>query len=196
MITQLDNQYLLDITADLPMKQIDVDDQPYLQRYYAGQLTRGFSAGHDIWLHRFMSEDADRHLHNHPFNARSYVLLGGYTETVLRDPKSKQSMIDMLRRQGSINRYMLHNLIREPDLHMLWESFEDDRSYAEALRIDPFRWHRISHVEPATWTLMIVDPRRLPFWYFAETGGRISTILASPRDWWRDCGTRKTEGLE
>jgi hypothetical protein len=45
-----------------------------------------------IRIHRIMREDRDRHLHDHPWNARTFILRGGYEEErpgqafILRQP--------------------------------------------------------------------------------------------------------------
>ena len=86
MITQAEHQAisqefsthrrLMDLTATMPMKQIDIGGKPYLQRYFVQTL----ADGRDLWLHRFLSADGEQHLHSHPFNSESVILCGGYVE--------------------------------------------------------------------------------------------------------------------
>jgi hypothetical protein len=73
---KLTHEHMMRATAEMPMKLIRVNDEPYLERYYAGR----FSDGYDLWLHHFVSADADRHVHSHPFVFFTVMLLGSYTE--------------------------------------------------------------------------------------------------------------------
>ena len=143
---------LIKMTRNKPMKQIDVQGQPYLQRYYLGSL-----AGVQFWLHRFLSADGDRHHHNHPWRALSVVLAGRYTEHLL----SGQNLTTRSRRPLGMPAIIGRN-----------------------------RTHRIGWNKPETWTLMIVGPRRFPFWSFINTDGSEERVATSARDWWRYCGTR------
>jgi len=65
------NKILYWLTGFLPCRLITIRDKPYLERYY---ITR------NIYLHRFISMDGDRHLHDHPWRAFSFILSGAYTE--------------------------------------------------------------------------------------------------------------------
>ena len=197
------NQYLLNLTANMPMKQINIDtfedvaggefglpteiirlktgSAPYLQRYYAG-TTRD---NKDIWLHRFLSSDSERHLHQHPFNCTSIMIAGCYhEEKICRHTKDHQVEITTPERPD------FDKLSRAVGL--LGHGIFDARPVsANFLQVSPqhksigvFDWHRITYADPETWTLLIVDPDRLPFWFFAEDGGQFKQEEASPRDWW------------
>lgn len=63
------------ITRARPMKAIDVHGRRYLERYFMFQLF-----GVQVWLHRFLSGDGDRHHHSPPWTAMSIVLSGRYYE--------------------------------------------------------------------------------------------------------------------
>ena len=69
-------------TAKLPCRLIrNEDDSPYLERYYIGKCF-----GVTFYLHRFVSSNAEKHLHNHPWKwARAVVLSGSYGEEVALD---------------------------------------------------------------------------------------------------------------
>jgi hypothetical protein len=83
-------------------RTICVDGKPYLERYYlAGPIrarTAAFWPENDrpvprlrwlrrVWyLHRFLAPDADRHLHDHPWDGRGRILAGAYVEE--REPTS------------------------------------------------------------------------------------------------------------
>ena len=56
--------------------------------------------------------------------------------------------------------------------------------------ITVFDWHRIARVAPETWTAFIVEPARLPMWYFKDDMGRLESVAASDRKWWLTAGNR------
>ncbi|HEY6527119.1 MAG TPA: hypothetical protein VIZ65_00375 [Cellvibrionaceae bacterium] len=64
------------LTADMPCKKIIINNALYLRRYFV----RENADGSQEWLHEFITEDGERHLHSHPWNAISTILCGGYTE--------------------------------------------------------------------------------------------------------------------
>lgn len=67
----------------------DEDGSVYMERYW---LFNPYPTGNDgggrrwgdwmpsIRIHRIMREDRDRHLHDHPWNARAFILSGWYFE--------------------------------------------------------------------------------------------------------------------
>ena len=61
-----------------PCRVIDSGGSPYLVRVYLGHW-RGWR----IYLHRYVSADGERWLHDHPFSGLSLILSGGYVEEVL-----------------------------------------------------------------------------------------------------------------
>lgn len=67
-------KFLLHITRNRPCKVIDVNG-PYIERYFMTDLF-----GYQVWLHRFLQHDGERHLHGHPWTALSVVLHGWYNE--------------------------------------------------------------------------------------------------------------------
>lgn len=69
------HRFLMWLTKNRPCKKITVNDKPYLERYYMGSVL-----GRQIWLHRFLSCDGESHHHDHPWDAVSVVLSGGYVE--------------------------------------------------------------------------------------------------------------------
>lgn len=71
-------------------------------------------------VHHILREDRDRHLHDHPWAFRTFVLRGGYVETkmtqetrTLLDPAYRQSWVEM---RPSVKRWMLwrHSMERLP----------------------------------------------------------------------------------
>jgi len=67
---------LYKITANLPCRLINIGDEPYLERYFLGKIL-----GVTFYLHRFVSADTEREVHDHPWGwAFALVLAGGYWE--------------------------------------------------------------------------------------------------------------------
>jgi len=67
---------LMHLTANSPMKTVVINSEPYLERYYMGTDEQGVQT----WLHRFLRNDSESHLHTHPWDAESMILCGGYIE--------------------------------------------------------------------------------------------------------------------
>lgn len=61
-----------------PCRVIDSGGTPYLIRIYLAHW-RGWR----LYLHRFVTADGERWLHDHPFSGCALVLSGGYWEEVL-----------------------------------------------------------------------------------------------------------------
>ncbi len=183
---RLTPQTLLRLTVDMPMKQININGQGYLQRYYAGT----FRDGSDLWLHRFLSNDGDRHVHSHPFEFQSVMLCGGYTEEFLTDDGSKDHRVTLPNPYSN-----LHDLLEE-FLVSLKKNFRPQSSaFLHAAggaqnEIDIYDWHRICAVNDDTWTAVVVKPKRLPKWFFKNDEGELVDMLGSPRDWWKNYKTR------
>ena len=71
---------LYKLSGRLPVRIIDIDGRPYLERYYLGK-----ALGLTFYLHRFVAADQDRHVHDHPWAwAFSLVLAGSYLEEAVR----------------------------------------------------------------------------------------------------------------
>jgi hypothetical protein len=153
----MNHETLMTMTANMPMKTIVVNGEPYMERYFAG-YTQG---GNQHWLHRFLRDDSEPHLHSHPWEARSMVLCGWYKEQS-RGIAATNGCNDHFRyyREGS------HNMIYEETLH------------------------RIIEVVPNTWTLMHVRASRLPQWFFVESDGTSRNVDSSPENWHESFGVR------
>jgi len=67
---------LMLLTANYPMKTIEILGEPYLERYHV----KTDEDGTQHWLHRFLRNDSERHQHSHPWEARSKILCGSYLE--------------------------------------------------------------------------------------------------------------------
>ncbi len=121
------NKLLFWYTANRPARLITINDQPYLERYFVGRW-RGVT----FYLHRYVSSDNERFLHNHPWTwSRSIVLSGGYDEEVVTDLaiESQSGCLTMDRRINWWN------------------------------RIDGNHFHRIANAAPGTWTLFFHSER-------------------------------------
>jgi len=69
------NCILYFISGFFPCRIIMVNDKPYLERYFITDK---------IFIHRFLSSDGDRHVHDHPWYwAFSIILTGKYHEELL-----------------------------------------------------------------------------------------------------------------
>lgn len=116
------------LTGHLPCRLIKLDGDPYLERYYVGQLF-----GVTFYLHRFVSSDSERHVHNHPWGwGRALVLAGGYLEERVQDlcPAAGPS-----------------GCVTETKPVRWWN------------RVDGNDFHRIVEAEPETWTLFMHGER-------------------------------------
>jgi len=126
-------RFLFWFSSRLPCRLIDNGGQPYLERYFL------FSCcGLTAYLHRFVGQDGDRDLHDHPWNySLAIVLVGRYFEERLHgfDPAFGLVIGERL-----IRRF---NLITGRD------------------------FHRISRTQKETWTLFM-HGRRVKGWGFME----------------------------
>lgn len=121
-------QLLYRLTGHLPCRLIKLDGDPYLERYYVGQLF-----GVTFYLHRFVSSDSERHVHNHPWGwGRALVLAGSYVE---------ESVLDLCPAAGPSGCVTKDKKVR-------WWG-----------RADGNHFRRTKDAEPDTWTLFMHGPR-------------------------------------
>ena len=159
--------YLTEYTSQMPCKTIQINGADYLRRYYAGT----FENDQDLWLHEFLTCDGERHLHCHPFESRSFIICGGYTE------ETPDGLYE-------------HRADEIPEWLKLALLGVLDRAGGGGRRISVYDWHRIAAVLPGTWTAFIVDHRRLPMWCFRSEDGTLEPVKASPREWYLSHGPR------
>lgn len=162
------NELLYRLSARLPCRLI----HPYLERYYLGRL---FSV--TFYLHRFVSSDSERHLHNHPWGwGRSLVLSGSYSE---------ESVVDLCPHAGRSGCVTRTTRVR-------WWN-----------KVDGNWFHRISDVKPGTWTLFFHGKRvgvagRPKGWGFLESVDSETTIFrpfpSGASRWWETADTGKHIG--
>jgi len=98
-----------------PCRVIPSGGKPYLVRVYLGHW-RGWR----LYLHRFVSRDAERWVHDHPFDGRSLVLSGGYVEEVLHT-LSAEPVRYRRRWFNAVPAHKLHRIVEvEPDTWTLF----------------------------------------------------------------------------
>ena len=105
------SKWLYKITGKMPCRLIYIGDGPYLERYYVGKIF-----GVTLYLHRFVSADSERALHDHPWDKSfSIVLAGSYMETRLDyfDPLSDTGVVTKERK------VKWFNLIRGDCFHLI-----------------------------------------------------------------------------
>jgi hypothetical protein len=106
----MNHEFLMQITAAMPMKTIQVNGQDYLERYFAGYA----DGGGQWWLHHFLRADSEEHLHTHAFKANAVVLCGGYTEQYRHygsPPESTRTRYLKAGYTNEINEAHLHRII-------------------------------------------------------------------------------------
>lgn len=122
------DRFLYRLTAGLPARLINIDGRPYLERYFVARIL-----GVTVYLHRFVSPDRERHLHNHPWGwGRAVVLSGGYDEEVVTD------LCPAVGPSGCVT---------------------ETRRIRWYNRVDGAHFHRIANAERGTWTLFMHGPR-------------------------------------
>lgn len=122
------NRLLFRLTANRPCRLIKLNDRPYLERYFVGQLL-----GVTFYLHRFVSDDSERHLHNHPWTrSLSLILCGSYVE---------EHVVDFCPHAGS------SGCVTRRDLRRWWNWVPGNLL------------HRIHDAKPGTWSLFMHGQR-------------------------------------
>lgn len=174
------NKVLLKQTENLPCKIIEINGQPYLERYFVGHD----GGGNQLWLHHFLTADGERHHHSHPWHATSQILTGGYCEETL-NLHSSPELQGIL---GSVSAQIFNNLIANninARVKMQRWLLAGDSNL-----ITPSTLHRIVEVKPNTWSALTVSHQRAENWFFIDENDNRQTMQASPRDWWQTCTTR------
>lgn len=157
------------LTANRPCRLINTAGKPYLERYY---LFRVF--GITVYLHRFVRNDSDHALHNHPWrHAVSLVLTGAYTA---EQPGHVARLND-----GTHLLYPLHHWVR-------WVNY---------IRHSTF--HQIVAVRPETWTLFMHTRWRYEWGFLKpqDWGYRFQASTPRPtREWWHTAPNGRDAGRE
>jgi hypothetical protein len=124
---RLIDKLLFNITAVLRCRIIRGNHgEPYLERYHLFRLPGGGGA----YIHRFLSSDPDRGLHDHPWKrALGVVLAGGYREQRLVDDRVVERDLGA----GSVNRLRgadFHRIIL-PSQQQAWTLFVHSRKASD-----------------------------------------------------------------
>ena len=143
------HESMMALTAKMPMKEIIINGEVYLQRYFAHQLADGTQ----VWYHRFLRNDSEQHLHSHPWSARSKILIGSYIE----ESRSEAGDFNVSQKYfaGDANNIWydtIHRIVEvEPDTWTLmivspgrkstWHFIETDGTKTE-MPTSPFEWHQ------------------------------------------------------
>lgn len=154
------------LTANRPMRLIEIQGEPYLERYHIASLF-----GRSIWLHHFVRNDEERHVHDHPWSALSIVLTGAYLEEIQHYSTTKLG-------QG----YSLFTFKNRKALGFNW--------------IPATKRHRIASVIPGTWSLMLVGKRHGNGWHFYQGQKKYQPFASTGDDWHKTAGTRSDVYLE
>lgn len=165
------SRLLYHFTANRPCRLIYRDGlHPYLERYFLFQI-----GPVTAYLHRFVAEDADEEVHDHPWRALAVCLVGSYSE--------ERAVLDSANGWQSAYRRIFPG---RPN----WLGLRD--------------FHRITKTEPETWTLFIHGRRRkawgfLKSWVHNE-GERVTLYHPPPGkstlNWWRNVPVGNKAGRE
>ncbi len=180
---KITHEMMMEVTKNMPMKPTFIDEELYMERYYAGT----FRDGSDLWYHHFLRNDAERHLHSHGFEFKTTMLCGAYTEECLNKDGKKDLRVTLPPVFDEARAFLKNIVLASVDLPKL--DFRKEYMYYgnnHGRKISVFDWHRIAAVEPDTWTMIVVQPERLPYWFFKDDEGNIEQIPSSPKDWWKD----------
>ena len=133
----------------LRVRVIHIDGQPYLERYALFRC-RWFTA----YIHRFVTEDAERWLHNHPWQWSCGIpLCGGYLEERLRWLDPKHGLVIRLR---EVCRFQC-NLISAKDFHRI-------------VRVRPCTWSLFLHTRRVKgWGFITAREKALNYWHLEYT---------------------------
>lgn len=123
----------------------------YMRRFWLFNPYPAHSSGKANWfpisirIHHIRRPDQDRHLHDHPWNARTFILRGGYTEKRPCAPTHDYPYVD--------------------DFY--------NRNEGETAALKFGEYHRITHVSPdGVWTLFVTGKYR-GTWGFLVDGAKV-----------------------
>lgn len=161
---------LYQLTASKPIRMIYSNGSPYLERYYLGGI-----GSMRFYLHRFVSGDGDRALHDHPWKrSLAICLAGGYLEQRIKwfNPETAFDVAEKTIWPGKFN------------------------------LIKAATFHQIMHTKPETWTLFMHGRKIKPWGFINKT--TITDSKGEPRlvshyledsdpdshhNWWDDAPT-------
>lgn len=141
------HEHMMALTANMPMKCIEINGEPYLERYFAHMLADGTQ----VWYHRFLRNDSERHLHTHPWMAVSTILVGCYLEERSIDgpvfvrgfqegdsnliaPSTLHRIVEVLPNTWTM-------MIVDPGRKPTWH-FVDEKGKRTEMPTSPFEWNK------------------------------------------------------
>lgn len=137
------HELLMLLTASLPMKSIEVGGLPYLERYHV----KTDPDGTQHWMHRFLRNDSERHLHSHPWTATSRILCGYYVEELPNDvrvamwPDSINEIApEKLHRIVEVEPNTWSYMIVKPERLLTWAFISDSGARTPVLTSPPDWW--------------------------------------------------------
>lgn len=118
-----------------------------------------------IRIHHIMRPDADRDLHDHPWNARTFILRGWYTEQRQASNEWKKAV-----RSG---------LIENPDPKFVEWLMRDacewiKRDAGDTARLNHGEYHRIDEVSPGGVYTLFITSRWKGDWGFLVNGVKVA----------------------
>jgi hypothetical protein len=143
------HEFMMALTVEMPMKEIIVNGEVYLQRYFAHKLADGTQ----VWYHRFLRNDSERHLHSHPWDAISKILTGRYVEERQDIHFNETYLASYLPgNMNVIDEEILHRIVEvepntwtmmivSPERLPTWHFIEEDGTQTE-MPTSPFEWHQ------------------------------------------------------
>jgi hypothetical protein len=144
------------------------DDPSYMARYWLFNPYPESSSDRKRWqfpwsirIHHIKREDHDRALHDHPWNARTIILKGWYTEKrrlELTDPMLTHALADLAKIMPVTNAEATQHFLRQP---------------GDTAKLAYNEYHTITSVsDDGVWTLFISGPWR-GVWGFLVDGVKI-----------------------
>jgi hypothetical protein len=140
------HEMLMKETENAPMKTIVINGEPYLERYYMGEQEQADSGRMcQVWLHRFLRNDSERHLHTHPWHGFSRVLTGWYMEQTpdgmrkLREGQGNEITPETLHRIAMVKPDTWTQLMVLPGRLPTWK-FIDDGGNEQTQNASPEDW--------------------------------------------------------
>lgn len=157
------------------VKHIEIGGEPYADRHYMTTLDDGV----DVWLIHYHSADGDKYLHCHPFEARLVIVRGGMIHAI-EDPVTGEIYHEDRKPPPLLSFSTIRRILdtRGDGIVQMMDAL------GYVARIKCTTWHRIAEIEPDTWSLMLVDPGRVPMWFFKDDEGCVIPQKASAREWW------------
>lgn len=156
------------------------DDPSYMARYWVfnpyDRVTnkpRWFFCPWSIRVHHIKREDFDRDMHDHPWNARTIILKGWYTEKRLLTEADRQKVLSEIPQNAIFSRAAISRA-------QVSETFY--RQAGDTAKLGFGQYHAITSVsDDGVWTLFISGPWR-GVWGFLVDGVKIpwKTYLGVP----------------